>query len=119
MAYYRRFSPKIILLITLIVAVLVTALSIIIVNSIVHNWGVYEIFTLIGLAFVIVGGLLAIMAFNAGTMPSSTYLHAMYPKMAQIESEYARKQRQKFPWLSFVLIIIGGIFLAIGLLGVF
>lgn len=97
---------------------LVTALSIIIVNIIFHDWGIYEIFTSIGTAIVIAGGLLAIMSFNAGTKPSSTYLHAMYPKMAQVESEYARKQRHNFPWLSFLLIVIGGIFLAIGLIGV-
>jgi len=119
LSHYRRFSPKIILLVTLIVVILVAVFSIIIVNTIVHEWGIYEIFTSIGVAFIIVGGLLAVILFNAGTRGSSTYMHAMYPKMAQIESEYARKQRQKFPWLSILLIIIGGIFLAIGLVGVY
>jgi len=119
MAYYRKFSPKIILLITLIVVVLVTAVSIILVNSIVYNWGFYEIFTAIGTAFVVVGGILAIIAYNAGTQVSDVRMHSLYPQMAQVENEYARERRKKFPWLSVIFLVIGGIILAIGLIGVF
>ena len=119
MAYYRKFSPKIILLITLIVVVLVAAVSIILVNSLVHDWGFYEIFTAIGTALVVVGGVLAIIAYNAGTQISDARMHSLYPDMAKVENEYAREQRKKFPWLSFAFIIVGGIFLTIGLVGVF
>ena len=119
MAYYRKYSPKIILLITLIVVILVATISVITANTIINDWNIFEIFTAIGTAIVIIGGILAIITYNAGTQVSDTRMHALYPKMAQVENEYAREQRKKFPWLSFLLIIIGGIFLAIGLIGVF
>ncbi len=117
LSYYRRFSPKIILLITLIVGVLVATLSIVIVNTIVHDWGIYEIFTSLGTSIGICGGILAYISFSGGTQVSNFYLHSRYTKMAHVENEYARKRRQKAPWLSFLIIIIGGIFIAIGLIG--
>lgn len=118
MSHYRRFSPKVILLITLIVVVLVTVISVVIVNTIVHDWGLSEIFTSLGTSFVIVGAILAVIHYSAGNTVSNVYLHSRYPKMAVVESEYARKQRQKFPWFTSLLIITGGIFLALGLVGV-
>ena len=116
--YKPRFSPKIILLITLIAIVTVVAAAIIITNAVVQNWGMYEIFTAIGSTFLILGGLGMVMSYNAGTRAGGSYASVVYTDMAVVEGEYARERRTKIPWISILLIVIAAIFLGIGLANV-
>lgn len=106
------------LLITLIVIVAITAISIITVNAVNQNWGFYEISTAIGVAFVIIGGIGVVLTFSGGTQAGNVNIHAMAPELAMAEADYARSRRNAFPIVSFGLILIGIIFLVIGLVGV-
>ncbi|MFW9923581.1 MAG: hypothetical protein ACFFDW_09890 [Candidatus Thorarchaeota archaeon] len=117
MSYTGSKAPKIVLLITLIVFIAVIALSIIITNVILNDWGFYEIFTAIGGTFLIVGGIGVISLYSGGYSVSNTRARAMVPELTLAESEYAKTRRNKFPIIAFILILIGIIFLAIGLSG--
>ena len=110
----REFSPKIILLITVILAVAVLTASIVIVNVNISGWQIGEIFVSVGTAFFIIGSILIAAVFAGGTKIPNVYLHTRNYKMAKVDSEYAKEQRGKFPWLGSLFLLTGGIFLAIG-----
>ena len=119
MSYEPRKAPKMVLLITFVSLIIIVAIAVIATNAVINNWGFYEIFTAIGTTFIIIGGLGVIMLYNAGTSVSSTYTHARYPPLAKIESEYAKERRMKFPLVSIILMVIGAVFLTVGLIGIF
>ena len=108
------FSPKLILLVTVILAVGVLTTSIIAVNVAISGWQIGEIFVSVGTALFIIGSILITAVFAGGTKIPNVYLHTRSYKMAKIDSEYAREQRGKFPWFGSLFLIAGAIFLAIG-----
>ncbi|NHJ31880.1 MAG: hypothetical protein FK732_03365 [Asgard group archaeon] len=113
-----RRALNLTILITAIVIVIVVAVAIIAVNASTGNWGVYEILSAIGGAFLIVGGVGVWTSYAGGIGVSSIRLHAQAPEVAKVEMDYARKRRAKMPWISFIIIAIGLVFLAVGLSGI-
>jgi hypothetical protein len=114
-AYRDRTTLNRTIIIVIIVIIVVVATSVITANAIIGNWGLYEIFTAIGTAFCILGGLAVSATYSGGVGVSNRYLHAQAPEVAMVESEYARKRRLKIPWIGIALIAVGGVFLGIGL----
>jgi len=116
--YRDRRTLNLTLLITVIVIVIVIAVSIIVVNAVVSDWGVYEILTAIGGALLIIGGFGVYTSYAGGVTLSSTQLAAQAPEVARAEANYARSRRQKFPWVSILVMLAGVVFLAVGLSGI-
>ncbi len=114
MTYRDRRTLNFVLLITIISIVLVVTISVLVAQVIVNDWGVFEILSGIGVALLIIGGF-GIYTNAGGISPSSLYMNAASPKMAKAEIEYARKRRLTIPIISFSILILGVIFLAIGL----
>ncbi|HUU77045.1 MAG TPA: hypothetical protein VMX55_01780 [candidate division Zixibacteria bacterium] len=119
MDYSKPRAPRIILLVTFISVIAIIAIAVIATNAVINNWGFYEIFTAIGTTLAIIGGLGVLMLYTGGTATSNKYTHARYPELAMIEADYARSRRMKFPFVSIIIMVVGGIFLAIGLIGIF
>ncbi len=99
----------------MIVIVTVVAVSIIAVNAVISNWGVYEILAAIGGALLIIGGFGVYTMYAGGVTISSTTLAAQAPEVARAEANYARSRRVKVPWISFLIMLIGIILLSVGL----
>ena len=114
MTYRDRRALNLVLLITVISIVLVVTISVLVVQTIVNDWGVFEILSGIGVALLIIGGFGIYTTYAGGISPSSLYMNAASPKMAKAEIEYARKRRLTIPIISFSILILGVIFLAIG-----
>jgi hypothetical protein len=95
--------------------VTIVAISIISVNAVLNNWGVYEILAAIGGALLIIGGFGVYTSYAGGVTISSTTLAAQAPEVARAEADYARSRRVKMPWISFLIILAGVILLAVGL----
>lgn len=117
LTYRDRTSLNRALLIIVITLVVVVTSIILITNAIISDWGVYEIITGIGTALLIIGAIGVYTTYAGGVRVSSTYAHAQAPEMARAESEYAFKRRRKIPWIGFSILILGGVFLIIGLNG--
>ncbi len=113
--YRDRKTLNLTLLIVVIAIVTVVAISIISVNAVVGSWGIYEILAAIGGALLIIGGFGVYTSYAGGVSISSRRLHAQAPEVAMAESKYARSRRAKMPWISFLIMLIGVIFLAVGL----
>ncbi len=94
--------------------VLVVTISVLVVQATVNDWGVFEILSGIGIALLIIGGFGIYTTYAGGISPSSLYMNAASPEMARAEMDYARKRRLALPIISFSILIIGVIFLAIG-----
>ena len=114
MKYKKEFSPRIILIATIILAVVVLTVSIVVVNVSISGWKIGEIFVSIGTALFIIGGVLVSAIFAGGTKITNAYLHSRNYQMAKIDNEYARERRSKFPWFGSLFLIAGAIFLGIG-----
>jgi hypothetical protein len=117
--YRDRRTLNLTILITVIVIVSIVAIAIISVNAAVGNWGVYEILTAVGGAILIVGGFGVYTSFAGGFTISNVRLHAQAPEVARAEMDYARKRRAKMPWISFIIVAVGIVFLAVGLSGIY
>ena len=116
--YRDRRTLNLTILITVLVIVFVVTVAIISVNASLGNWGVYEILAAIGGAFLIVGGVGVYTSYAGGFAISNPRLHAQAPEVARAEINYARKRRKKAPWISFAIMLIGIVFLAVGLSGI-
>ena len=110
----REFSPRIILLLTVLVTIIVVTVSIIVVNVQISGWQTGEILISLGTAFFVVGSILATVLFAAGSKIPNVNLHIRNSQIAIVDSNYAREQRNKFPWLGTLFLIVGGILLGIG-----
>jgi len=119
MAYRDRRTLNITLLVIIIVIVVIIATSIIVTNAIINNWGFYEIFTAIGTALVIIGGLGVYTSYAGGQAIGNLTLDAQAPEVAMAEARYARKRRNSTPIISFIIILVAIIFLVVGLIGIF
>ena len=113
--YRDRRTLNLTLLIIVIAIVTTVAISIISVNAVIGNWGIYEILAAIGGALLIIGGFGVYTSFAGGFMISNPRLHAQAPEVARAEIDYARKRRKNFPVISFAIILIGVILLSVGL----
>jgi hypothetical protein len=117
--YRDRRTLNLTLLIIVIAIVSVVAIAIISVNAAVNNWGVYEILAAIGGALLIIGGFGVYTNYAGGVTISSTTLAAQAPEVARAEANYARSRRKKMPWISFIIMAVGIVFLAVGLADIF
>lgn len=118
MTYRDRTSLNKALLIIVITVVFVVTAIVLITNAIISDWGVYEVLSGLGTAFLIIGAFGVYTTYAGGVAVSSRYAHAQAPEMARVEAEYAFKRRKRIPWVGFSSLILGGIFLAIGLAGI-
>jgi len=116
--YRDRRTLNLTLLVIVIAITVVVAVSIIAVNAVIGNWGIFEILTAIGGAILIVGGFGVYTSYAGGVAISSRTLHAQAPDVAKVEMEYARKRRANFPWISFLIILVGVIIIAVGIWGI-
>ena len=117
MTYRDRTTLNKILLIIIVTLVVVVTTIVLVTNAIVSDWGRNEIFTGIGGALLIIGGIGVYTTYAGGVAISDRYAAAQAPELARAEADYAFKRRKKIPWLGFSLLILGGIFLALGLIG--
>jgi len=119
MAYRDRRTLNITLLVIIIAIVVIVATSIIVANAIINNWGFYEIFTAIGTALIIIGGLGVYTSYAGGQAVGNLRLDAQAPEVAMAEARYARKRRSTAPYISFIIMAVAIIFLIVGLVGIF
>jgi hypothetical protein len=105
------------LLIIIVTLVVVVTTIVLVANAIISDWGRSEIFTGIGTALLIIGGMGVYTTYAGGVSISDNYAAAQAPEMARAEADYAFKRRRKIPWIGLSLLILGGIFLALGLIG--
>jgi hypothetical protein len=117
LAYRDRTTLNRTLLIIIVSIVVVVTTIVLVTNAIVSDWGRNEIFTGIGTALILIGGLGVYTTYAGGVAISDKYAHAQAPEMARAEADYAFKRRRKIPWVGFSLLILGGIFVALGLIG--
>ncbi|NHK30645.1 MAG: hypothetical protein FK730_04795 [Asgard group archaeon] len=118
MTYRDRTSLNRALLIIIVSLVVVVTTIVLVTNAIISNWGRNEIFTGIGVALILIGGIGVYTTYAGGVRVSDIYANAQAPEMARAEAEYAFKRRRKIPWVGTSLLILGGIFLALGLIGI-
>ncbi|NHJ88092.1 MAG: hypothetical protein FK734_21685 [Asgard group archaeon] len=118
MAYRDRRTLNITLLVIIVVIVVVIATSVIVANAIINNWGFYEIFTAIGVALIIIGGFGVYSSYAGGQSVSTIATSGRVPEITMAETRYARKRRSATPIISFIILGIAGIFLAVGLIGI-
>lgn len=82
-----------------------------------NEWSLFQIFTGAGTLITVLGAIGLAAAFAGGTRMSNPQLDALSPELAMVDSQHALKRRFAFPIISLTILLIGVIFLVIGLIG--
>ncbi|MBD3192890.1 MAG: hypothetical protein GF308_19780 [Candidatus Heimdallarchaeota archaeon] len=112
----KRKSTRIALIaISFVVVMGITTILFLALNN---QWNVFQIFLSVGVMIVIIGSIGLYTTFGAGTKSPSQYLDSASPDVAKINAEYAFQKRSAFPTISTIILVIGVIFVIIGLIGI-